>query len=761
MLYSAGTAFFIAVLGLALYIWHLEAWIEHRFSGRRWSIPSTVYSDTAMLFPGQKINRSLLDEKLSRLGYLKTSRSPGRKGELRVTPSSIELFLRDLRISSRVREGFPVRITFSDNQIETLTRMESGEPVPLLELEPEELMFFFGPEREQRRLISVEHIPAHVIHAVLAAEDARFYRHRGVDLRAILRALSANVRHRALSQGGSTITQQLAKNYFLTPERTVSRKLKEMLLSLIMELRYEKDEILEIYLNEIYLGQKGSVAVNGLGEAASFYFGKDASELSLAEGATIAGLIKAPNIYSPYVNRERSLKRRNQVLRAMKKNRWISGESLLRAFSAPLEPAGSTAYRKKAPYFMDYLSQQLSELYSPEILTTHGLSIHTTLDTQVQAAAESALERGLARLEESNPALRRSDPNKQLQGAVIVMQPKTGYILAMVGGRDYNTSVFNRATQAWRQPGSAFKPFVYLAGLDQFTPASPLSNKPRSFDRNGKVWQPRNYEPIAADRIPFRQAFARSVNVPTVNLAVRIGLGRIVETAASFGFSTPVKPYPSLALGAFEVVPLELARAYSAFAADGMLTHPLSLKEISDEQGNVLKRRQMRIEQVIPPEKAFLMGSLLRSAVDEGTGRSLRDMGIAYPVGGKTGTTNEFRDAWFVGFTPDVLALVWVGFDDGASVQAAGSAAALPIWTYLMKALPQYRSGEWLRTPPGVVRRIVCSESGRLAVKWRCPEPVEELFLADHTPTEYCLLHRRVGPWREIIQRVRDFIENL
>ena len=283
-------ALFFISAGLALYCWHLSTLIEKRFSGRRWSIPSTVFSDTTILYPGQKINHALFLEKLNHLGYQKVTRKPGRKGEMRASTSAVELFLHDLRIPSQERKGFPVRIRFFKDEIISIAHLDNDQPIPILELEPEQLMLFFGSEREQRKLVSIDQVPQHVIHAVLAAEDTRFYRHRGLDPKGILRALYTNLRHAAIRQGGSTITQQLAKSYFLTPERTLSRKIKEVLMSLTMEVMYHKNEILEIYLNEIYLGQRDSVAINGLGEASAFYFNKAVHELSLTEAATIAGL---------------------------------------------------------------------------------------------------------------------------------------------------------------------------------------------------------------------------------------------------------------------------------------------------------------------------------------------------------------------------------------------------------------------------------------------------------------------------------------
>ena len=758
----AGGVLFLVVVGLGalLYCWHLSVKIDKRFSARRWSIPSKVFSDITILYPGQSINPELFHEKLRNLGYREVAHMPEHKGELRRVGSTVEVFLHDLEAPSVKHAGFPVRIILSHNQIESITRLDNGISLPILELEPEEIMLFFGQEREQRQLISIDQAPQQLIHAVLAAEDSRFYRHHGVDLRGILRALYTNLRHGTVRQGGSTITQQLAKNYFLTPERTLSRKLKELLMSLTMEVMYEKNEILEIYLNEIYLGHKGSVSINGVGEASYFYFGKPVSELSFGEAATLAGLIKGPNYYSPYVNMERCRDRRNVVLRAMGRNEWISIEQLEATLASPVKTVSPRVYGKKAPYFMDYLSEQLSVLYPPEILSDLGFTIYTTLDTQVQMAAERALTTGLARLEGMNPSLKRPEPEKRLQGAIIVMQPKTGYVLAMVGGRDYSVSQFNRITQARRQPGSAFKPFVFLSGLDEFTPTCLLSNEPKSYEIDGKIWQPQNYEPIMEKCVSLRSALARSINLATVDLAMQVGLDRVVSTAKAFGFSTPLRPYPSLALGAYEVVPLELARGYCAFAADGVLPYPLSLKAVLDEDGRMLERRHMSIKSVISAAKSFIMSSMLRSAVTEGTAWPLQNMRITFPVAGKTGTTNGFRDAWFIGYTPDILALVWVGFDDGSSVHAPGSAAALPIWAELINSIPQYISGDWFKMPPGVVKRIVCPESGQLAIPGRCPEPKEEVFLADTAPVDPCPLHEPVGAFKKIIEGVKDLFKN-
>jgi len=751
ILFAAG------VVGLAVYAWYLSAQVEKRFSARRWSIPSTVYSDTTLLYPGQHVDPPIFTEKLTNLGYRAVNHLPSQKGEMQTVTDGLIIFLNDLKTPWSQREGFAVRIALDKDRIETIRRMDSAAPIPILELEPEEIMQFFGPERERRQLISIDQVPEYLISAVLAAEDHRFFQHHGIDWRGIIRALMANLQHGAIVQGGSTLTQQLAKNYFLTSARTVTRKLKEVLLSLIIELKYKKREILEIYLNEIYLGQKGSVAINGIGEAFYFYFGKAVKELTLSEAAVIAGLIKAPNHYSPYRDPVRCRNRRDEVLQAMSRWQWITETALQAALKEPVKAVGFTVSDKKAPYFIDYLAEQLKALYRPEDLSSLGLSIYTTLDTQVQIAAENALAKGLERLENSNTILQREALEEKLQGAIVVMQPETGHILAMVGGRNYSASQFNRITQAQRQPGSAFKPFVYLSSLDQFTPTSLLSNDPKSYTVDGKLWEPQNFEPVTEYTVSLKDALKKSYNLATVDLAMKSGLKKIVDLARRFHFSTPLKPYPSLALGAFEVIPLELARAYCAFAAEGAQPFPLSFKGVVDEHGRTLEHQHLNIERLITPAEAFIMNNMLQSVVREGTARALQWHGISWPVAGKTGTTNDFKDAWFVGYTPDILALVWVGFDNGDSIGATGAAAALPIWADLMNAIPQYQSDMQFKIPEGVEKIRICPVTGLVAVDG-CPEPTEVYFLAGHTPEGPCPLHSRSGIAGKIIKGVKNLI---
>ncbi|MCF8036998.1 MAG: PBP1A family penicillin-binding protein [Desulfobacteraceae bacterium] len=738
------------------YCWYLSGHIEERFSGRRWEIPSTIYSDTTLLFPGKQVSRLALEKKLKKLGYQAKPRSPEEKGEYHPVDTGLEVFFKDLQIPDKDRPGFSAVLEIGQGQIREIRRTGADKRLPLVELGPEVLMEFFGKERELRRVVSIETIPEHLADAVIAAEDNRFYSHFGVDPIGILRAMYTNLRHLSIRQGGSTLTQQLAKNYFLTPERTFRRKFHELFITLAIEANYSKDEILEIYLNEIYMGQKGSAAIHGVGEAAYFYFGKKVENLTLAESAMIAGIIKSPNVLSPYTHPEECKDRRDQVLRAMHEQQFITEQQLSMALEDPIKTAGFEKYSRRAPYFMDYVSQQLDSLYPEDILSSMGFSIYTTLDTEVQAAAENALKNGLARLEKSIPDLRRDDPEKKLQGAVVVMHPRTGNILAMVGGRNYANSQFNRITQARRQPGSCFKPIAVAALLDTFKPSDPLSNEKTTYQVNGKPWTPKNFGEFPGEKLSVRDMLRLSCNRAAVDMVVRGGPEKVVEQAENFNFSTPMRPYPSIALGAFEVIPLELARAYCAFAADGIQPFPLSVRDVVDENGNVLVQRHMDIHSVISPAKAFLITSMLESVVTDGTAGALTRQGITFPLAGKTGTTNDFRDTWFIGYTQDFLALVWVGFDNGDPVGTTGSGAALPIFAELVKSVPGQISHNSFTIPPGVVEKKVCRQSGELPVFLKCPETYEEFFLESNQPQKKCPVHGKDSVFKKAVDGVKN-----
>lgn len=735
--------------------------IAERFDGRRWSVPSRVYSDGLVIFPGQGLPIDQLTARLDRLGYQRVGRLPRRAGQYRREKAAVRVFLRAVDLPVMKRRAMSVRIEFAGPDkasVASIKKARNGTPLPVVELEPEELMQVFGDQHESRQLVSVQEVPQSLIDAVLAAEDADFYRHGGFDVTAMVRALYVNATAGQVVQGGSTITQQLAKTFFLSPDRHVMRKLKELVIAVVIEVLYTKQTILEIYLNEVYLGQRGSVAVHGFGEAARFYFGKSVDQLTVAQCAVLAGIIRTPARLSPYRHPQAAMKRRNEVLRLMNEAGKLDDQTFARSRDETLETVAYAPYTRMAPYFFDYVATQLSTIYRDTDLTQVGLSLYTTIDVGVQAEAERALVTGLAKLEEKHPALssaeaksrngqddKKRKPSKtetRLQGAIVVVQPSTGHILAMVGGRDYAESQFNRITQARRQPGSAFKPFVYLAALEELDFTARLDNETKTYDDPGAPkWRPKNYSGKSGGTVTMRHALTHSLNLPTVALADRIGLTPIIDTAQDLGITSPLEPRLSLALGAFEVVPLELAMAYAALAHDGVRPHPLSLRSVVNAEREVVRRQHLKLQTVTTPARAYMMSEVLRNVVDEGTGRGLKRHGIDYRVAGKTGTTNGYRDAWFVGYTPDLVTLVWVGFDDNASIRLSASKAAVPIWADLMRSVGWRTSKRWFEPPEGVVRAKVCSETGHLAID-DCPNVVDEVFETGREPAERCQVHR-------------------
>ncbi len=730
---------FLLVLTLSVVVVYLSTEIERRFSGKLWSVPAVVLSDSTMIYPGQTLGPSQFEDMLTLRGYRSAVGRRMEPGEYRRERNQIRVFFRSFSYPGKKLPSRKVQIRFSGGRIQRMT--SDRGPLPYLEMEPVVLARLFGKERESRHLVRIEAVPKHLIQAVVAIEDHRFFRHQGIDWRGILRALWADIRAGRVVQGGSTITQQLVKNYFLKPERTLKRKVLEALMALILEAKYSKEQILEMYLNEIYLGQQGGVAIHGVGEAARVYFGRNVEDLTLAEAAALAGMIRAPNRYSPVRNPKVCRTRRNLVLQKMRELGFISAAAYRRAVSEPIRTVSRGLPVKAAPYYVDYLNRQLEMLYSEETLSSEGLVIYTSYRPELALEAEHAVKSGLAALEKRYPRLRTRDPQKALQVAMVVVQPKTGALVALVGGRDYASSSFNRAVDAHRQPGSAFKPFVYLAALDRFTPVSWIEDRPTAYRLDGRVWSPRNYDGRYRGRVMVRDALARSLNAATVNLAMQVGLPRIIETARRLGLTSRLEPYPSLALGAFEVTPLELAGAYAALANEGQRPVLLTVKKVVTPKGTVLEQRHMTMTTVTTPARAFLVTRMLQRVVTSGTARRLLSLGVDFPCAGKTGTTSDYRDSWFVGYTSDLLTLVWVGFDDNRSTRLSGSSGALRLWARFMTHIRPWLHPQAFPVPPGVVARVICTESGDLATR-SCPNREVEYFLAENVPQIVCPLHR-------------------
>jgi penicillin-binding protein 1B len=731
------------------YLFTLDREIVRRFEGRRWRLPSKIYSDTFSLYPGGPLQGAHIQNRLRRLGYQPSTKKPLRKGEYRSGAGFMEIGLRDFLYPGGMFEGFPVRIEIEKGRIRRLRDLRDPDrEIYSVDLEPELITGLFEQVWEERRLVALEDVPEHTLAAVIAVEDRRFYEHFGIDLPSIARAVVANLEARRIVQGASTLTQQLVKNFYLTPKRTFSRKAKEALMALILEIRYTKEQILEAYLNEIYFGQKGSQGIYGVGEASDFYFAKPVRNLSLAESAVLAGLIRSPNLYAPHKDAGRIQRRRDGVLKKMWSLGMISEDQYREATAEPVEVRAFHPERNDAPYFVDYLVKELEQEYSLDILTSEGLLIFTTLDVEMQNQARRSVRRGLQRLEARDPSLRRSgaeEAGQELQACLVALEPQTGFVRAMIGGRDYKASQFNRAVQARRQPGSLFKPIVYAAALEgggqspDFTAASILRDEPIRIRYEGKTWKPSNFNDQFFGQVTVRTALEKSLNCATVWMSQRTGLDKIIETARRLGITSRLEPAPSLVLGAFEIQPLELASAFGAFANHGVLARPRAIKKVLDKEGRLLERRAMELEPSISAEVAYVITSMLEGVFERGTARSASEV-LGMPVAGKTGTTNDSRDAWFAGYTPRLAALVWVGFDKPRSIGRSGSQAALPIWADFIRKTSDWLATEAFVPPPGVVFREIDPLSGLLATEV-CTDTIREAFVKGTEPQRPCPLH--------------------
>ncbi len=583
---------------------------------------------------------------------------------------------------------------------------------------------------ERRIPVAVEELPPHVIRAFLAIEDHRFFEHFGLNVGRILKALAVDLLEGRVVEGGSTITQQLAKVLFLTPERTLARKLREALLALEIERRYTKQEILEFYLNQIYLGN----GAYGVGAAAQVYFRKPASELGLAEAALLAALPKAPSRYDPFRHPDRARARRDLVLRRMEDLGWADAQAVARARAQPLpRPAGRPKVR--APYFVETVRRRLVETLGLDPVYEGGLRVYTTLSPAVQEAAEAALAEGLRAVDRRHP--RRKPP---AQGAVIALDLRTGAVRAQVGGRSWSESPFDRALQARRQPGSAFKYFVYLTALEQgYTQADTLIDAPGSFPGAHplKPWKPSNYDDTFEGEMTLRRALARSRNLPAVRLFQALGRQRVDATARRLGLTGPLGQGPAEALGVGGVSPLELARAYAAAGSGGMLPQPHWVRAVYGPDGRNLWPRPPAPRRVLDAVTAYLITDMLRAVVQEGTGRGARD--LPFPVAGKTGTTDDQRDAWFVGFSSRLALAVWVGCDDNTPLGRGetGARAALPVWKTTMAAAAGAELPPPWPVPPGVVFVEIDTRTGRKAGP-DCPETANAAFARGSEPTRPC-----------------------
>ena len=586
---------------------------------------------------------------------------------------------------------------------------------------------------ENRTPVSLSGVPDQFIQALIATEDTRFYKHRGLDLRGTARAAYRNVRAGRIVEGGSTLTQQLAKILFLTPERSYDRKLKEIVLALKIEQRYTKREILSLYLNQIYFGS----GAYGVEAAARIYFKKSAKDLNLTECALLAGLPRSPKHYSPFKEPGQALGRRAFVLNRMVALQVITPAQADEAKKAPLPVQPNITAGGPAPYFVEYIRQKVEERFGSSILYSGGINVTTSINDDLQTYAEEAVKSGLVKIE------RRLGKNKSapspLQAALIAIEPTTGHIRAMVGGRDFGQSQFNRAWQAYRQPGSAFKPIIYGAALERgFGAADLLDDSPVTYKLDKKkTWSPENFTRTYQGAVTFRKALAQSLNIPTVRLLEKVGVDEAILYARKIGIKSPLAPYLSLALGSSDMTLLELTSAYGVFANHGVRLEPTAILMITDSTGRVLYSNDAVPHQAIKPDTAYLITNLLRGVIERGTAWKARELGR--PAAGKTGTTNDYHDAWFIGYTPGITAGVWVGYDDHRSIgpRETGARAALPIWLDFMKKAHRDTEPEDFTVPDGIIFKQIDPRTGLLSTE-NCAQSIRDAFLPGTEPRKYC-----------------------
>ncbi|MEM1205140.1 MAG: PBP1A family penicillin-binding protein [Acidobacteriota bacterium] len=739
----------LCLAALAWLVWPFWQ-LSEQFGAARGRQPSRLYGKPTVVAPGVTMTAEALASELAAMGYAAAPSPDGlgagtyhRRGDI------VELFRRRFP-SPRGPVGLDrVRVDFRGGKVARLVR--DGKELRGIWLDPPLVASYYGPDLEDRRPVTLDELPEPLILSVLAAEDAGFLEHGGVSLRGILRAAWINFRAKEVRQGGSTLTQQLVKNLYLSHERSWARKAQEAMLAVILELRYEKRAILEAYLNEIYWGRSGRVNLMGVGAASWAYFGKQPAQLTLAESATLAGMIQAPASLSPLSRPEASKGRRDFVLQRLGELGWMTEEVVAAAQGRPVVAAATRITARSAPYFADAMAEEARRRFGIETLDDAGYVLHSTLDARDQAHAEAAVAWGLDALEKGwEKGRERATP---LQAALISVDPDDGGIRAYVGGRDYGKSQFDRVTRARRQAGSVFKPVVYAAAFERRTanPATFLEDASYTVRRAGQTWSPRNSDGKFHGWVTARTALEKSYNVPTARLAVDMGLDSVVDMAERLGVRRKLDPYPALALGAMEVSPLEMATVYTTLAAGGLRSELHGLVAAFDSGGRELPGADLdKPERVLEEDVAFVVTKVLQGVLDRGTARGAREQGLRDPLAGKTGTTNDRRDSWFGGYSPDRATLVWVGYDDNATTRLSGARAALPIWsrfTYKTRPTGGYRD---FRQPEGVVAAWIDPRTGGLAHS-ECSELEREFFLRDFVPEPFCADDDR--RWRRKLER--------
>ncbi|HBH36597.1 MAG TPA: penicillin-binding protein 1B [Gammaproteobacteria bacterium] len=729
---------FIAAVPLGTYMMQLSDEITTSFEGRRWAVPARVYSRSMELYAGAPVSRERLVSELEYLGYRKVSQ-PDTTGTWAMNGGRLLLRSRPFIFWDGAEPEQSLDIRVANGEISSVMDHASGKEIDLVRLEPLEIGSIYPRDNEDRVILAPDDIPEMLKKTLITIEDRSYYDHFGIDPRGITRAaVSTLVKGRR--EGGSTITQQLVKNYFLTPRRDLKRKSKEALMAIILDAKYEKEDILAAYANEIYLGQDGNREIHGFGLASEFFFGVPIAELEIDQIALMVGLIKAPSTYNPRRNPKNALKRRNLVLDVLAQQGVISEGAAGVAKGKPLgvvkkKPTGQGG---RYPAFMDLVKRQLRRDYQPEDLTSEGLRIFTTLDPWVQKTAENNVLKRLQQLEKQ-----KGLPKGKLEVASIIVTPQDGEVLAVIGGRKAGYAGFNRALDATRQIGSLVKPAVYLTALQDpgsYALSTILDDsKVVLRNRGSKSWSPSNYDHKDHGNVPLEMALAKSYNQATVRLGMDVGVDRVVKTLHALGMSSEPDPLPSLLLGAVNMTPLEVTQLYQTIASGGYRSPLRAIREVMGPEDKALKRYPLTIKRTVPAGPVYLLSRAMQSVVTRGTSRYLLSaLPKSLNLAGKTGTTDNLRDSWFAGFSSDYVTVVWVGRDDNKPAGLSGSSGALRVWADMMK--PLMPSPLDLVVPGTIETAMVDPGSGMLFNPVCGGNGVEKPFLRGYTPYEdaYC-----------------------
>ena len=741
----------VVFAAMAIYVYRTSV---GQFQLRKLSLPTRVYADYVPLQPGVAVSNDDLLEKLDRLGYREAD-PPRQPGEFSAGDDGIQLYTRGFRHPTGEYPATAVRVSIENSAIASVTPIGGEGGVEGVALEPELLTSILSDQLENRSPVRLDQVPQHVQDAVVVTEDVRYWRHPGVDPLGIFRALFRNIRSGGVAEGGSTLTQQLVKNYYLTSERTMRRKIVEAFMALVLDAKYSKREILEAYLNDIYLGRNRSISIIGVGEAARFYFGKPISEVNVAEAALLAGIIRSPNNYSPFEDPKIAMTRRNTVLQLMLKNEKIDQATFekARSSSLPKKPFRRRTGLTSMPYYVDRVLQEMARDYGIEDVKGQGLQIYTAIDLAAQDAATQAVRTTLANLEKSNSRFRRKD--EPLQAIIIDVDVPTGEIRALVGGRDYEQSQFNRALSSNRLVGSLFKPYVFLTAFEpslsnqNITPATLVSDTRFVLKRRfGQDWSPRNYDNRYYGTVTVRQALEQSLNSASVRIGLAAGIDSVLKTARTLGVSAEMENNPAILLGAAGIPPIQMAESYATIARMGGRMPLRSVRFVTNDRGRVLASSgDVRPVQVFPQRDVFLLVHVMEGVLERGTAAGARRLGFTKTAAGKTGTTNDKRDSWFIGFTPRTLAVAWIGYDDNTPTGLSGSDAAMPMWARYMKTATAGEPDVEFPVPSGISFVRVDASSGGLASPM-CPERllVNEAFKIGTEPAMLCPIHAPAPP---------------